>query len=170
MAQAQESQPLADLAGFAQPSSVDRPGAVLRGASPLTWRRLLVRSDTSLTQFHCEYNYTAHREDSLAGHTRDGIAGSDHTGGKVRSRGTRMRFLRAVAVGYKERQTRRRERLASISGVVLTFPAGQRVREMRWRGTFFPGGSWRLRLPGPLGDILGVAALLSRASGESGSS
>ena len=39
--------------------------------------------------------------------------------------------------------------------------AGQRLREMRWRSTLFPNGAWRLRLPIPLGDVVGLAALIS---------
>jgi hypothetical protein len=81
-----------------------------------------------------------------------------------------MRFLGATAAGYKEKQTRRRERLASTGGVVLAFTAGQRMCEMRWRSMHFPGGWWRLCLPAPWGDILGVVALLSRPPGERGSS
>ncbi len=44
---------------------------------------------------------------------------------------------------------------------IVRLGAEKRLREMRWSSTLFPGGAWRLGLPVPLGDILGVAALVS---------
>jgi len=40
--------------------------------------------------------------------------------------------------------------------------AGQRLRAMRWRSTLFPYGAWGVHCPIPLGDVIGLAALLSR--------
>jgi len=40
--------------------------------------------------------------------------------------------------------------------------AAQRLRQMRWRSTLFPYGAWGVRCPIPLGDVIGLAALLSR--------
>ena len=43
----------------------------------------------------------------------------------------------------------------------LTEAAGARLRKFYWRSSVFPGLPWRWRLPVPLGDVLGCAALLS---------
>jgi ubiquinone/menaquinone biosynthesis C-methylase UbiE len=48
----------------------------------------------------------------------------------------------------------------------LTKAAGARLRELRWRSSLIPGLSWRLRLPVPLGDVLGCAAVLSAPERE----
>ena len=37
---------------------------------------------------------------------------------------------------------------------------GKRLRRILWRSTLFPNGFWRLCLPAPLGDVLGLALVL----------
>jgi SAM-dependent methyltransferase len=39
--------------------------------------------------------------------------------------------------------------------------AAQRLRELRWTSTLFPAGLWWLRLPFPVGDVIGMAARLA---------
>lgn len=51
---------------------------------------------------------------------------------------------------------------------MITEAAGARLRELRWRSSVFPGLSWRWRLPVPLGDVLGCAAVLSAPESERG--
>jgi ubiquinone/menaquinone biosynthesis C-methylase UbiE len=48
----------------------------------------------------------------------------------------------------------------------LTEAAGARLRKLYWRSSVFPGLSWRLRFPVPLGDVLGCAAVLSVPKSE----
>lgn len=39
--------------------------------------------------------------------------------------------------------------------------AGRRLRSLRWASSLFPGGLWAARWPVPLGDVIGMAAVLS---------
>ena len=39
--------------------------------------------------------------------------------------------------------------------------AGERVRSLRWASSLFPDGLWAARSPVPLGDVIGMAAVLS---------
>jgi ubiquinone/menaquinone biosynthesis C-methylase UbiE len=39
--------------------------------------------------------------------------------------------------------------------------AGERLRSLRWASSLFPDGLWAVRSPVPLGDVIGMAALLS---------
>jgi SAM-dependent methyltransferase len=40
--------------------------------------------------------------------------------------------------------------------------AGERLRAVRWASTLFPDGFWAARWPVPLGDVIGMAVVLSR--------
>jgi SAM-dependent methyltransferase len=42
--------------------------------------------------------------------------------------------------------------------------AGGRLERLRWTSALFPDGLWRVRAPVPLGDVLGVAAVLRSAT------
>ncbi len=46
----------------------------------------------------------------------------------------------------------------------LAAAAGERLRAIRWASTLFPDGAWKVQAPLPLGDIIGVAALLTAPS------
>jgi len=48
---------------------------------------------------------------------------------------------------------------------MLTAAAGERLQEIRWASTLFPDGVWKLRARIPLGDVIGMAALLARPAG-----
>jgi len=50
--------------------------------------------------------------------------------------------------------------LASLRALV-TKAAGTRLREVRWASTLFPAGLWKLQGPLPLGEVLGMAAVLT---------
>lgn len=50
--------------------------------------------------------------------------------------------------------------LASLRATVEK-AAGRRLREIRWASTLFPDGLWRIRAPIPLGDVIGMAAVLT---------
>lgn len=50
--------------------------------------------------------------------------------------------------------------LASLRASVKK-AAGRRLREIRWASTLFPDGLWRIRAPIPLGDVIGIAAVLT---------
>lgn len=39
--------------------------------------------------------------------------------------------------------------------------AGERLRSLRWASSLFPDGLWAARSPMPLGDVIGMAAVLS---------
>jgi SAM-dependent methyltransferase len=39
--------------------------------------------------------------------------------------------------------------------------AGERLRSLRWASSLFPDGLWAVRSPVPLGDVIGMAAVLS---------
>jgi ubiquinone/menaquinone biosynthesis C-methylase UbiE len=43
---------------------------------------------------------------------------------------------------------------------LLRQAAGERLDRLRWTSTLFPDGLWRVRAPVPLGDLLGVVAVL----------
>jgi SAM-dependent methyltransferase len=43
---------------------------------------------------------------------------------------------------------------------LLRQAAGVRLDRLRWTSTLFPDGLWRVRAPVPLGDVLGVVAVL----------
>jgi ubiquinone/menaquinone biosynthesis C-methylase UbiE len=45
---------------------------------------------------------------------------------------------------------------------MLTAAAGERLQGIRWASSLFPDGGWKLRARIPLGDVIGVAALLRR--------
>jgi len=47
--------------------------------------------------------------------------------------------------------------------VMLTAAAGERLREIHWASTLFPDGAWKLRARIPLGDVIGMAAILAMA-------
>jgi ubiquinone/menaquinone biosynthesis C-methylase UbiE len=47
--------------------------------------------------------------------------------------------------------------------VMLTAAAGKRLREVHWASTLFPDGAWKLRARIPLGDVIGMAAILATA-------
>jgi ubiquinone/menaquinone biosynthesis C-methylase UbiE len=59
---------------------------------------------------------------------------------------------------------RRRARDCSLASLrtVLTTAAGERLQDIRWASTLFPGGLCTLRARIPLGDVIGMAALLKR--------
>jgi ubiquinone/menaquinone biosynthesis C-methylase UbiE len=40
--------------------------------------------------------------------------------------------------------------------------AGKRLREIRWTSTLFPAGLWKVQAQIPLGDVIGMAAILNR--------
>jgi len=49
---------------------------------------------------------------------------------------------------------------ASLQGM-LSRVAGERLQEVRWTSTLFPDGLWWIRAPIPLGDVIGMAAVLT---------
>lgn len=53
----------------------------------------------------------------------------------------------------------RDETLISLRAMAMK-AAGDRLREICWASTLFPDGLWRVRVPIPLGDIIGVAVAL----------
>jgi SAM-dependent methyltransferase len=46
---------------------------------------------------------------------------------------------------------------------MLAAAAGARLREIHWASTLFPDGAWKLRARIPLGDVIGMAAILDMA-------
>ena len=73
-------------------------------------------------------------------------------GGLSRRWGRQARHaLLGQARGYSLRSLRATVRQAT----------GTRVQEMRWASTLFPDGLWRVRAPLPLGEVLGLAAVLA---------
>jgi len=48
---------------------------------------------------------------------------------------------------------------------LLRAATGARLREIRWASTLFPNGGWRLRARLPLGDVIGMAAVLAASPG-----
>jgi len=48
---------------------------------------------------------------------------------------------------------------------MLTAAAGERLREIRCASTLFPDGLWKLRAQIPLGDVIGMAALVAGPAG-----
>jgi ubiquinone/menaquinone biosynthesis C-methylase UbiE len=47
---------------------------------------------------------------------------------------------------------------------LLRQAARERLERLRWTSALFPDGLWRVRAPVPLGDVLGVAAVLRSAT------
>jgi SAM-dependent methyltransferase len=48
---------------------------------------------------------------------------------------------------------------------MLAAAAGERLRDIRWASTLFPDGMWKLRVQLPLGDVIGMAAILATPVG-----
>ncbi len=53
----------------------------------------------------------------------------------------------------------RDETLISLRAMAMK-AAGDRLREICWASTLFPDGLWRVRVPIPLGDVVGMAVVL----------
>lgn len=95
---------------------------------------------------------------------------------RIARRGVAVVALNRWSVGGLSRrwgpQARRpllgRARDYSIASLraMLRAAAGERLREIRWASTLFPDGLWKLRAQIPLGDVIGMAALLATPPGQ----
>jgi SAM-dependent methyltransferase len=93
---------------------------------------------------------------------------------RVSRRGILLVTLNRLSIGGLSRRLGRRAR-GSLLGqahdvtlcrmrAVLKRAAGSRLRALHWASTLFPGGFAETRAAFPFGDVLGMAAVLGRAS------